>query len=92
MLDGDPTTAHYRTFVQKVGALPGVGSTWRSAVVFDFGADVPINRIRFFPRLSRREAETLDLEVAQGSELLEGARLLLKGLMSSLMMASTRAS
>ena len=64
MLDGDPTTAAFRTFVQKVGAPPGVGYTWTNSVVFDFGAGVPINRIRFFPRLSRREdhqlIETMD--------------------------------
>ena len=59
MLDGDPTTASFRTFVQKVGAPPGVGYTWRSSVVFDFGAGVPINRIRFYPRLSRREDHQL---------------------------------
>ena len=59
MLDGDPTTASFRTFVQKVGSPPGVGYTWRSSVVFDFGAGVPINRIRFFPRLSRREDHQL---------------------------------
>ena len=59
MLDGDPTTASFRTFVQKVGAPPGVGYTWRSSVVFDLGAGVPINRIRFYPRLSRREDHQL---------------------------------
>ncbi|MCE2447150.1 MAG: hypothetical protein J4F35_01785, partial [Candidatus Latescibacteria bacterium] len=59
MLDGDPTTASFRTFVQKVGSPPGVGYTWRSSVVFDFGAGVPINRIRFYPRLSRREDHQL---------------------------------
>ncbi len=59
MLDGDPTTAAFRTFVQKEGAPPGVGSTWTNSVVFDFGAGVPINRIRFFPRLSRREDHQL---------------------------------
>ena len=42
MLDGDPTTAAFRTFVQKDGALPGVGYTWSSSVVFAFGADVPM--------------------------------------------------
>ena len=64
MLDGDPTTATFRTFVQRVGYPPGVGYTWTNSVVFDFGAGVPINRIRFFPRLSRREdfqlIETMD--------------------------------
>ena len=65
MLDGDPTTATFRTFVQRVGFPPGVGYTWTNSVVFDFGAGVPINRIRFFPRLSRREdyqlIETMDV-------------------------------
>ena len=65
MLDGDPTTAAFRTFVQRVGSPPGVGYTWTNSVVFDFGAGVPINRIRFFPRLSRREdyqlIETMDV-------------------------------
>ncbi len=65
MLDGDPTTATFRTFVQRVGAPPGVGYTWTNSVVFDFGAGVPINRIRFFPRLSQREdyqlIETMDV-------------------------------
>ena len=59
MLDGDPTTATFRTFVQRVGSPPGVGYTWTNSVVFDFGAGVPINRIRFFPRLSRREDHQL---------------------------------
>ena len=59
MLDGDPTTATFRTFVQKVGAPPGVGYTWTNSVVFDFGAGVPINRIRFYPRLSQRQDRPL---------------------------------
>ena len=59
MLDGDPTTATFRTFVQRVGFPPGVGYTWTNSVVFDFGAGVPINRIRFFPRLSRRQDRPL---------------------------------
>jgi len=59
MLDGDPTTAAFRTFVQRVGSPPGVGFTWRSSIVFDFGAGVPINRVRFYPRLSRREDRPL---------------------------------
>ena len=59
MLDGDPTTAAFRTFVQRVGSPPGVGYTWTNSVVFDFGAGVPINRIRFYPRLSQREDHQL---------------------------------
>ena len=35
-------------------ALPG-----RGAVVFDFGGAIPINRIRFYPRLSQREDRQL---------------------------------
>jgi gliding motility-associated-like protein len=53
MLDGNPATAAFRTFVQKVGSPPGVGFTWTGTVVFDFGGAIPINRIRFYPRLSR---------------------------------------
>ena len=59
MLDGDPTTAAFRTFVQRVGAPPGVGYGWTNSVIFDFGTGVPINRIRFYPRLSRREDRPL---------------------------------
>ena len=61
MLDGDPTTAAFRDFVQREGAAPGVGNTWTNSVVFDFGANVPINRIRFFPRLSQSETAPLCL-------------------------------
>ena len=31
MLDGDPTTATFRTFVQRVGSPPGVGYTWTNS-------------------------------------------------------------
>ncbi len=59
MLDGDPSTATFRTFVQRAGGRPGDGSTWRGAVVFDLGGAIPINRIRFYPRLSQREDRQL---------------------------------
>ena len=59
MLDGDPATATFRTFVQRAGGRPGDGFTWRGAVVFDFGGAIPINRIRFYPRLSQREDRQL---------------------------------
>ena len=59
MLDGDPSTATFRTFVQRVGGRPGDGFSWRGAVVFDFGGAIPINRIRFYPRLSQREDRQL---------------------------------
>ncbi len=55
MLDGDPATAHFRQFTQRVGAQPGVGRFWDAATVVDFGAEVPVNRIRFYPRLSEQE-------------------------------------
>jgi len=53
MLDNNPATATYRQFVQKVGSPPGVGFTWRGVTIFDFGGAIPINHIRFYPRLSR---------------------------------------
>ncbi|MXY84575.1 MAG: hypothetical protein F4Y91_21575, partial [Gemmatimonadetes bacterium] len=59
MLDGDPATATFRTFVQRAGGRPGDGFTWRGAVVFDFGGAIPVNRIRFYPRLSQREDRQL---------------------------------
>ena len=49
--DGDPKTATFRTFRQDPSAPPGIGDGWRENIVVDFGADMPINRIRFFPRL-----------------------------------------
>jgi len=57
MLDGDPSTAQFRSFTQDPDKAPGVslGYTFRQAIVFDFGANVPINRIRFYPRLGREE-------------------------------------
>ena len=59
MLDANPATATFRTFVQRVGGRPGDGFSWRGAVVFDFGGAIPINRIRFYPRLSQREDRQL---------------------------------
>ncbi len=59
MLDANPATATFRTFVQRAGGRPGDGFTWRGAVVFDFGGAIPINRIRFYPRLSQREDRQL---------------------------------
>ena len=51
MLDGDPKTAHFRRFTQDPNSRPGIGEGWRCGCNFDFGADVPINRVRFYPRL-----------------------------------------
>lgn len=51
MLDGDPKTAHFRRFTQDPNSRPGIGEGWACGCNFDFGADVPINRVRFYPRL-----------------------------------------
>ena len=53
--DGDRTTSMFRIFVQRVGAPPGVGRGFRNNTITNFGAEMPINRIRFYPRLSRTE-------------------------------------
>ena len=57
MLDGDPTTASLRIFRQDPDKAPGIalGNFFRPGVIFDLGADVPVNRIRFYPRLAREE-------------------------------------
>ncbi len=49
--DGDPKTATFRTFVQDPDAVPGIGPGWRENLIVDLGADFPVNRVRFFPRL-----------------------------------------
>jgi hypothetical protein len=59
MFDGDRTTAFFRPFTQNPDLPPGYGDGWGSlpdkthSVVMDFGAAVPINRIRFHPRMSQ---------------------------------------
>ena len=57
MLDGDPSTAQFRGFTQDPDKAPGISltATFQQAIVLDFGADLPINRIRFYPRLSREK-------------------------------------
>ena len=68
--DGDPETATFRTMVQDPLGPPGLGlgeiascghtscpaRPWRENIIVDFGADLPINRIRFFPRLGDDDA------------------------------------
>jgi len=49
--DGDPKTATFRAFTQDPNAPPGVGEGWRENIIVNFGADLPISRIRFYPRL-----------------------------------------
>ena len=51
--DGDPTTTMFRAFTQQPGSPPGVGRGFRLNVITNFGAEMPINRIRFYPRLSK---------------------------------------
>ena len=53
--DGDRTSAMFRIFVQRVGSPPGVGRGFRNNTITNFGAEMPINRIRFYPRLSKTE-------------------------------------
>ena len=53
--DGDRTTAMFRIFVQREGSPPGVGRGYRNNIITNFGAEMPINRIRFYPRLSKTE-------------------------------------
>ena len=55
MLDGDLTSAQFRRFVQDPNSQPGIGEGWACGCSFDFGADVPVNRIRFYPRLDKEE-------------------------------------
>ena len=58
MFDGDPATAAFRAFGQDPESPPGYGSGWGTlnrprSVIVDLGAAVPVNRIRFYPRLSQ---------------------------------------
>jgi hypothetical protein len=53
--DGDPTTSMFRIFTQRIGAAPGIGRGYRNNIITNFGIEMPINRIRFFPRLSKTE-------------------------------------
>jgi len=66
VFDGDPTTAMFRPFTQDPNLPPGYGQGWSAlgwelprSLIVDFGAAVPINRIRFYPRLSRRDDRLL---------------------------------
>ncbi|MBI2504095.1 MAG: gliding motility-associated C-terminal domain-containing protein [Candidatus Latescibacteria bacterium] len=60
MFDGNAATAFFRPFAQDPERPPGFGEGWGTldlpkAVVVDFGAAVPVNRIRFYPRLGRKD-------------------------------------
>jgi gliding motility-associated-like protein len=57
MLDGDPVTSMFYGFEQHPDKAPGVGAGpfFSEGIIFDFKADLPINRIRFYPRLGQEE-------------------------------------
>jgi gliding motility-associated-like protein len=64
MHDGDPMTAMFRGFTQDLERPPGYGEGFASvnmpsSIVLDLGAAVPMNRIRFYPRLGREEDRLL---------------------------------
>ena len=73
MFDGDQTTAMFRPFTSHpdapsgycAGYCEGVGWGVRHAAVVDFRAAVPVNRIRFYPRLSPSEDALLIEELAE---------------------------
>ncbi len=58
--DGDPKTAMNRKFVQDPFGLPGIGAGWRQNIIVDLGADFPINRVRFYPRLGHDDARIIE--------------------------------
>ena len=76
--DGDVTTAHFRRFTPGQGIFSGgtiiagvTGEGWKQAVVIDFRAAVPVNRIRFFPRLGQEDDLLLINELAEPHPPLE---------------------
>ncbi|NKB70919.1 MAG: hypothetical protein GKR89_27935, partial [Candidatus Latescibacteria bacterium] len=73
MVDGDPTTAQFRPFQQDPNRSPGIGkgNPFLDAIVVDFGANVPINRIRFYPRLSRQDDALLIRDLADPAPSVE---------------------
>lgn len=77
MFDGDLSTAFFRPFTQDPDLPPGYGDGWGSlpdkvhSVVMDFGAAVPLNRIRFYPRLSRVDDRLLIEEFSEPRPSLE---------------------
>ena len=80
MFDGDPATAMFRRFTQDPDKPPGYGSGWAglgishtgaAAAVVDLGAAVPVNRIRFYPRLSQVEDRLLIEEISAPKPALE---------------------
>lgn len=73
MLDANPVSAQFRPFSQDPNKAPGIGlgRPFYDAIIFDFGANVPINRIRFYPRLSQEEDRLLIEDFAEPKPALE---------------------
>ena len=74
MFDGDVTTAQFRRITLSTSVFSGGrvdaplgASVWPGATVIDFGAAIPVNRIRFYPRLSRADDALLISEIAEPS-------------------------
>ena len=80
MFDGNPATAMFRRFTQDPDKPLGYGNGWAgqgivhtgaAAAVVDLGAAVPVNRIRFYPRLSRVDDRLLIEEFTAPKPALE---------------------
>ena len=76
--DGDFTTAHFRRFTPGQGIFSGgtiiagvTGEGWKNSVVIDFGTAVPVNRIRFLPRLGQEDDILLIEELTEPKPPLE---------------------
>ena len=72
MFDGDVTTAQFRRITLGSSLFAGGrvdaplgASSWPGGTVIDFGAAVPINRIRFYPRLGATDDALLISELAE---------------------------
>ena len=80
MYDGDPATAMFRRFTQDPDKPPGFGNGWAgqgilhtgaAAAVMDLGAAVPVNSIRFYPRLGQVDDKLLIEEFSDPAPPLE---------------------
>ena len=76
--DGDFTTAHFRRFTPGQGIFSGgtivagvTGEGWKNSVVIDFSTAVPVNRIRFLPRLGQEDDILLIEELTEPKPPLE---------------------
>ena len=76
--DGDFTTAHFRRFTPGQGIFSGgtiiagvTGEGWKNSVVIDFRTAVPVNRIRFLPRLGQEDDILLIEELTEPKPPLE---------------------